>query len=109
MKDIVNEGLKQTVYSKDDTENKIIINEKVNINPHLQHNKTLYNHNDGYSKSRELKRVASIPTIALSVWAKEYNGDSNWFGLPKEVQKQILKEKLNSSEFRYFRTAEGKL
>ena len=109
MKDIVNEGLKQTVYSKDDTENKIIINEKVNINPHLQHNKTLYNHNDGYSKSRELKRVASIPTIALSVWAKEYNGDSNWFGLPKEVQKKILKEKLNSSEFRYFRTAEGKI
>jgi|TARA_A100001391_G_scaffold98245_2_gene65133 hypothetical protein len=109
MKDIVNEGLKQTVYSKDDTENKIIINEKVNINPHLQHNKTLYNHNDGYSKSRELKRVASIPTIALSVWAKEYNGDSNWFGLPKEVQKNILKKKLNSSEFRYFKTAEGNL
>ena len=109
MKDIDNEGLKQTVYSKDDTENKIIINEKVNINPHLQHNKTLYNHNDGYSKSRELKRVASIPTIALSVWANEYNGDSNWFGLPKEVQKKILKEKLNSSEFRYFRTAEGKI
>ena len=109
MKDIVNEGLKQTVYSKDDTENKIIINEKVNINPHLKHNKTLYNHNDGYSKSRELKRVASIPTIALSVWAKEYNGDSNWFGLPKEVQKNILKKKLNSSEFRYFKTAEGNL
>ena len=109
MKDIVNEGLKQTVYSKDDTENKIIINEKVNINPHIQHNKTLYNHNDGYSKSRELKRVASIPTIALSVWAKEYNGDSNWFGLPKEVQKNILKKKLNSSEFRYFKTAEGNL
>jgi hypothetical protein len=56
-----------------------------------------------------LKRVASIPTIALSVWANEYNGDSNWFGLPPEVQKKILKEKLNSSEFRYFRTAEGKL
>tara|TARA_B100000963_G_scaffold23291_1_gene17417 strand:+ start:135 stop:464 length:330 start_codon:yes stop_codon:yes gene_type:complete len=109
MKDIVNEGLKQTVYSKDDIENKIIINEKVNINPHLQHNKTLYNHNDGYSKSRELKRVASIPTIALSVWAKEYNGDSNWFGLPKEVQKKILKKKLNSSEFRFFKTAEGNL
>jgi len=109
MKDIVNEGLKQTVYSKDNTENKIIINEKVNINPHLQHNKTLYNHNDGYSKSRELKRVASIPTIALSVWAKEYNGDSNWFGLPKEVQKNILKKKLNSSEFRFFKTAEGNL
>ena len=34
---------------------------------------------------------------------------ASWFGLPKEVQKKILKEKLNSSEFRYFRTAEGKI
>ena len=109
MKDIINDGLQQTVYSKDDMEKKIIINEKVNINPHLKHNKALLTYNDGYSKSRDLKRVASIPTIALSVWAKEYNGDSNWFRLPKEVQKNILKKKLNSSEFRYFRTAEGKL
>ena len=109
MKDIINDGLQQTVYSKDDIEKKIIINEKVNINPHLKHNKALYTHNDGYSKSRELKRVASIPTLALSVWAKEYNGDSNWFRLPKEVQKDILKKKLNSNEFRYFRTAEGRL
>ena len=46
MKDIVNEGLQQTVYSKDDMEKKIIINEKVNINPHLKHNKALYTHND---------------------------------------------------------------
>ena len=109
MKDIINDGLQQTVYSKDDMDKKIIINEKVNINPHLKHKKALYTHNDGYSKSRELKRVASIPTLALSVWAKEYNGDSNWFRLPKEVQKNILKKKLNSNEFRYFRTAEGKL
>tara|TARA_X000001036_G_C20644826_1_gene792577 strand:+ start:1331 stop:1660 length:330 start_codon:yes stop_codon:yes gene_type:complete len=109
MKDIVTNGLQQTTYSKDDMEKKIVIKEQVNIDPHIKHNKTLYTQNDGYSKSRELKRVASIPTIALSVWANEYNGDSNWFGLPKEVQKKILKEKLNSSEFRYFRTAEGKI
>ena len=109
MKDIVIDGLKQTTYSKDDMEKKIIIKEQVNIDPHLKHNKSLYTQDDGYSKSRELKRVASIPTIALSVWAKQYNGDSNWFGLPKEVKKRILKEKLNSNEFRYFRTAEGNL
>ena len=90
-------------------EGKIAIKEQVNINPHLQHNKRLLTLNDGYSKTRDLKRVASIPTIALSVWANEYNGSNNWFRLPKEIQKQILKKKLNSSEFRYFRTAEGKL
>ena len=53
--------------------------------------------------------MASIPTIALSVWANEYNGSPNWLHF-KEVQKKILKKKeLNSNEFRYFRTAEGSL
>ena len=52
-----------------------------------------------------------MPTIVLEVCAKEYNGDQNkgnWFALPKDVQTKILKEKLNSSDYRYFRTAPGK-
>ena len=111
MKDIVKDGLQQTTYSKDDMEKKIVIKEQVNINPHLKHNKALYTQNDGYSPDKGLKRVASIPTIILEIWAKEYNGDQNngnWFALPKDVQTKILKEKLNSSDYRYFRTAPGK-
>jgi len=108
-KDIEIDGLKKTTYIKDDIDGKIVTKEEVNIKPHLEHNKRLFTLNDGYSKSRDMKRVASIPTIALQVWAKEYNGSNNWFGLPKDVQKNILKKKLNSNEFQYFRTAEGKL
>ncbi len=108
-KDTVVDGLKKETFSLDEMENKIVVNEEVNIDPHLKHNKILLNQDDGYSKSRDLKRVASIPTLALSVWAKEYNGDGNWFALPKEVQSKILKTKLNSNEFKYFRTAEGKI
>ena len=108
-KDVTFDGLQKTTYLKDDMDGKIAIKEQVDVTSHLKHNKILTNLNDGYSKSRDLKRVASIPTLALSVWANEYNGSNNWFGLPKEVQKQILKKKLNSSEFRYFRTAEGRL
>jgi hypothetical protein len=54
-------------------------------------------------------RVASIPTLVLEIWSKEYNGNSNWFALPSDVQKKILKKKLNSSEFQMFRTAPGRL
>ena len=108
-KDTVVDGLKKETFSLDEMENKIVVNEEVNIDSHLKHNKILLNQDDGYSKSRDLKRVASIPTLALSVWAKEYNGDGNWFALPKEVQSKILKTKLNSNEFKYFRTAEGNL
>ena len=108
-KDITFDGLQKTTYMNDSSLITIVAKEEININPHIQHNKRLYNLNDGYSKSREMKRVASIPTLALSVWANEYNGSNNWFGLPKEVQKKILKKKLNSNEFRYFKTAEGNL
>ena len=108
-KDITFDGLQKTTYIKDDMEGKIAKKKKLILIHIFKHNKILYNLNDGYSKSREMKRVASIPTIALSVWANEYNGSPNWFALPKEVQKQILKKKLNSNEFRYFRTAEGSL
>ena len=108
-KDIVLDGLQKTTYMQDDMEGKIITKEEVDITPHLDHNKKLLNLNDGYSKSRDLKRVASIPTLALSVWAKEYNGSNNWFALPPEVQNKILKTKLNSNEFQYFKTAEGNI
>ena len=108
-KDIKIDGLKKETFLLDEQEKKIVLKEEVNIDSHIKHNKALYNHNDGYSKSRELKRVASIPTLALQVWANEYNGTKNWFALPKEVQKQIMKKKLNSNEFQFFRTAAGRL
>ena len=108
-KDIKIDGLKKETFLLNEQDKQIVLKEEVNIDSHLKHNKKLFTLNDGYSKSRDLKRVASIPTIALSVWANEYNGSRNWFALPQQVQKQILKKKLNSSEFRYFKTAEGRL
>ena len=108
-KDIKVDGLKKETFLLDEKEKQIVVKEEVNIDPHIKNNKRLYNLNDGYSKSRDLKRVASIPTLALQVWANEYNVTNNWFALPKETQKKIMKKKLNSSEFKYFRTAEGRL
>ena len=87
---------------------KITIQNSQDVSPILEKNKKLYTHNDGYSKTKELKRVASIPTLVLTIWAKEYNGTNNWFGLPHEVRKKILKQKLNSSDYKYFRTASGR-
>ena len=109
MKETQIDGLKETTFIGDYSEKKITIAEKLNIDSHLKHNKELYNTNDGYSPSRELKRVASIPILALQIWAKEYNGNNNWWALPVETQTKILKKKLNSNEFQYFKTARGNL
>jgi len=56
-----------------------------------------------------MRRIASVPPIILQIWTKEYNGTNNWWALPKETQQKIMKTKLNSSDFRYFKTSEGRL
>jgi Ca2+-dependent lipid-binding protein len=96
-----------TTYHQE--KDKVVIERNIDYKPIVEHNKKLYTENNGYSKSKDLKRVASIPTLVLEIWSKEYNGDSNWFALPSDVQKKILKKKLNSSEFQFFRTAPGRL
>ena len=98
-----------TKYIKE-SDGKLTINNQQNVNPLLKRNKDLYNQDSGWvSQAKELKRVASVPPLVLQVWAHEYNGSRNWFALPKEIQRKIMRTKLNSNEFRYFRTAEGSL
>ena len=98
-----------TKYIKE-SDCKLTINNQQDVNPLMKRNKALYNHDSGWlSSQKEMKRVASVPPLVLQVWAHEYNGSRNWFALPKEIQRKIMRTKLNSSEFRYFRTAEGSL
>ena len=92
-----------------EADGKLTVKNSQDVDPILQKNKRLYNLNDGYSKSKDLKRVASIPSLVLQLWAKEYNGTNNWFAIPHIERKRILKLKLNSNEFRYFRTASGRI
>ena len=102
-----NAGVKTRYIQESD--GKLTINNQQNINPLLERNKKLYTDNSGYTPSKDFKRIASVPPIILEIWTKEHNGSRNWFALPKETQNKILKTKLNSSEFKYFRTAEGSL
>ena len=88
---------------------KVTVKRSQDVNPILQKNKRLYNLNDGYSQTKDIKRVASIPTMVLELWAREYNGTNNWWQIPKVERTKILKLKLNSSEYRYFRTASGRM
>ena len=52
------------------TEKGVVQERKIDHKPILEHNKKLYTQNDGYSPDKGLKRVASIPTIILEIWAK---------------------------------------
>ena len=98
----------KTKYIKE-SDGKLTINNQQDLNPLMKRNKRLYTLNDGYTKSKDMRRVASVPPIILQIRSKEYNGTNNWWGLPKDTQKKIMRTKLNSNEFRYFRTSEGSL
>lgn len=78
------------------------------VAPILEQNKAMATHNDGYSKSRELRRVASIPYILMHKWLQE----EGWWAMDAAKDPDVAKKlaaKLNSSEYAYLRTAEGRV
>lgn len=70
----------------------------------LEKNKAMATHNDGYTPDRSMRRVASIP-LGLQLYWLNVEG-WNCFA-PENANK--LKDKLNSSEFLWLRTAPGRL
>jgi hypothetical protein len=70
----------------------------------LERNKAMATHNDGYSPSRELRRVASIPLIVMLKWLNE----EGWWALDPANEGK-LKTKLNSIEYLHLRTAPGRV
>jgi hypothetical protein len=70
----------------------------------LARNQAMALHNDGYSASRELRRVASIPLSLIYQWREEEGWDA--FD-PAHADK--LAQKLNDPAFSLLRTAEGRV
>ncbi len=72
------------------------------VEPFLDANKVLFNEGDGYTPSRDMRRVATIPNIIAEKWLIEEGIDvhnrDHW---------PAVKRKLNSNEWRYLRTAPG--
>lgn len=78
---------------------------KADITPYIERNKALYNHDDGgWGEKREWRRVASIPNAIIHKLMVEHGINvmdrSHW---------PAVKRMLNSSEYRLWRTAPGRL
>lgn len=78
--------------------------------PILEENKRLQNEGDGYSPSREMRRIGSIPwTLALQ-WAQAAGLDPIQFcRMPRREQVQFLLRHLRSSDWRHCRTSGGNI
>lgn len=74
------------------------------LEPILDRNKAMANHNDGWAKGKEMRRVASIPLMLVLKWKAEEGWDA--FN-PDHADK--LAQKLNDPDYAHLRTAPGRV
>lgn len=91
-----------SIYFIDD-KGVITIRRSQEVSGVLERNKALCNHNDGYSPGRNMRRVAEIPMGVVEQWRAE------GIDIFDPNCADAVKRRLNSNEFRYLRTAEGRL
>lgn len=70
----------------------------------LDRNKDMRNHNDGWSPTKGLRRVASIPLALITQWKEQEGWDA--FD-PDHADK--LAQKLNDPDYSFLRTAEWRV
>ncbi|MBP2311887.1 hypothetical protein [Azospirillum soli] len=87
-----------------DPDGLLIFERSQDCTPILDRNKALQNDGDGYSPSRELRRVASIPNVLIEKWLNEEG-----INLFDPDHWPAIQRKLNSSEYLYLRTAPGQV
>ena len=70
----------------------------------LDRNKAMMTHNDGYTPSRDIQRIASIPNTLIHKWLVE----EGWNALDPKYGDR-LKKKLNDPDYAFLRTAPGRV
>lgn len=94
----------RTRFVEDSSTGDLIVHREADVEPLLNDNKALYNAGDGYTPSRELRRVASVPMVIIEKWKNELGID-----VFDPNHKLAVRRLLNSSEYLYLRTASGRL
>jgi hypothetical protein len=95
-------GIETIFHDRPDTDG-FTIETRQDIDAIIKANKAAQNDgSNGWSPSRELKHVASIPFGVLLLWSSESGVEMNdpAFG-------DVVKRKLNDPDMRYFRTGLG--
>lgn len=100
------DGNVASVFSYDEMTDQVTIQRRQDVEPIIDHNKRLQTYNDGYSPSREFKRVASIPLVVFEGWLAEDGLDwGKYCALGRKEQAAYRARRLMSSDWRHLRTA----
>lgn len=84
-----------------DDDNSLRLKAEQNATAVLDRNKAMATENDGYTKDRTMRRVATIPAIVWLKWLNE-----GWDAYAPENAGRLAR-KLNDNEWAYLRTAPG--
>lgn len=82
---------------------KFVTKRTEDVTANLEQNVRDQNAGDGYTPSRDMRRVASIPMIIVEKWMREGLNLFDQNDWPK------IRAKLNDSEYRHLRTALGRI
>lgn len=82
---------------------KLIHRTTQDVEPILDRNKAMQTAGDGYSPTREMRRVASIPVAVAYQWLQE------GVDFRDENCADEIRRRLNSPEWRHLRTAPGRV
>jgi len=98
----------QTRWHDDESAGQFTIERVQDVEPILDNNKRLLNDGtNGYSKTKDLKRVASIPLVVIEQWMKK--DGVNFLSLSGPERQKYLRKKLNDPDNRWLRTSDGRL
>lgn len=90
-------------FHYDETTHDITIQTSNDVQPVIDDNKRMLNDGtDGYTPSRDMKRVASIPMEVLMAWKQKYGVD-----VMRREHEPLLRRLLNDPDWKYLRTAPG--
>lgn len=94
-----------TTFHYDELTEQVTLQRRQDVEPIIEHNKRLQTMNDGYSPSRELKRVASIPFTVFEGWLAADGLDwGRYWRMGRREQAAYRARKLSSSDWQYLRT-----
>jgi len=93
----------ETRWHPGETDDQFVVERTQDVEPILNQNKKRQNDGlDGYSPSRDLKQVASIPLVVAEQWMKA--DGVNWLSLTGKDREKYLRKKLNDPDNAFLRT-----
>ena len=94
----------ETTADYDEMADRLIVKRVQDVEPILERNKRLQADHDGFTPSRNMKWVGSIPNIIIEKWMRELGID-----VFNKDHRPAVARLLNDPEWRWLRTSPGRV